>query len=367
MRACFRVDSSVQIGIGHVMRCLALAQALSQRGAQCSFACRSHPGHSIGMIRDHGFEVHELALGLRKAASDNATELTMYQGWLGTTWQEDACQLASVSSAAPWDLLVVDHYALDHHWESAVRPLCHRLMVIDDLANRLHHCDFLLDQNPGRQAYDYHDLVPSSALLWIGPGFFLLRSEFSKFQAPALKRPHKARFTNLLITYGGIDKDGYTLKALQTVQQNPLSFACINNVKIVLGEHCPWKQQVHDLAQQIPLSVQILINCNFMAQLMSESDIAFGAGGVAALERAYMHLPSLATAVAANQVPGLSRLYQLGATYLLDAGQNFQQELIMGFEKMSTLSTRLQMQDNCNQLRIAECTPQLINTLVNDG
>jgi UDP-2,4-diacetamido-2,4,6-trideoxy-beta-L-altropyranose hydrolase len=367
MRVCFRVDSSVQIGIGHVMRCLALAQALSQRGAQCSFACRSHLGHSTNIIRDHGFEVHEFALDLTTAASDNATEPPMYQGWLGTTWQEDAYQLANLASPALWDLLIVDHYALDHHWESAVRPLCRRLMVIDDLANRLHHCDLLLDQNPGRQASDYHDLVPSSALLCIGPGFCLLRSEFSSFLAPALRRRHESSFANLLMTYGGIDRDGYTLKALQTVQQNPKLFSCINNIKIVLGEHCPWKQQVQDLAQQIPLSVQILINCNFMAQLMSESDIAFGAGGVAALERAYMYLPSLATAVAANQLPGLSHLHQRGATYLLDSGQNFQQELIMNFEKISDLSIRQQMQDNCAQLQIAEHTSQLITTLVNDG
>jgi UDP-2,4-diacetamido-2,4,6-trideoxy-beta-L-altropyranose hydrolase len=139
MQITFRVDASLQMGTGHVMRCLTLALALRGRGATCRFLCREHPGHLIQSIRDLGFEVVPLPLGSESSHLDgnNADQLT-HAFWLGATWRSDAAQTiqALVEDCPDW--VVVDHYALDARWESELRPYCGKIMVIDDLADQDH-------------------------------------------------------------------------------------------------------------------------------------------------------------------------------------------------------------------------------------
>src|SRR5690554_2682380 len=137
----FRADASLEIGSGHVMRCLTLADALQAQGAQCHFLCREHPGHLCELIEARGYPIHRLPQEVRDtdtAVTPGAESEPVHSGWLGASWDEDAAAcLPLLADLAPaW--LVVDHYALDHRWESVVidrladsRP---RLLVIDDLA-----------------------------------------------------------------------------------------------------------------------------------------------------------------------------------------------------------------------------------------
>lgn len=148
MRVAFRVDFSLDIGTGHVMRCLTLAEALRNDGMGSRFLSRRHPGHLIETIRGRGFPVEVL---LDLTAAQEATfpvELRpVHAAWLGTDWASDARQSRAVLAGSAVDWLIVDHYALDARWERGLRGCCRRLMIIDDLADREHDCDLLLDQN----------------------------------------------------------------------------------------------------------------------------------------------------------------------------------------------------------------------------
>jgi len=152
MRIAFRTDASSQIGTGHAMRCLTLADALREQDAECQFVCREHEGHLMGYIRSRGHDTH--ALPRTRPSSSFESDLA-HASWLGVDWQTDAAQTRQALGNAALDWLIVDHYALDRPWESALRSSCKRIMVIDDLADRQHDCDLLLDQNYGSSAERY--------------------------------------------------------------------------------------------------------------------------------------------------------------------------------------------------------------------
>ncbi len=149
MRVVFRADASLNIGSGHVMRCLTLANALRESGASCFFVCREHPGNLLELIREQGFEAIGLPLPktFESLHGKHSSSRLTYAGWLGDSWQRDAEQTLAALNGELADWLVVDHYALDSAWEESLRPACRRLLVIDDLADRDHRCDLLLDQN----------------------------------------------------------------------------------------------------------------------------------------------------------------------------------------------------------------------------
>ena len=161
MLVIFRTDASLQIGTGHVMRCLTLADELVKKGANCRFICREHEGHLLAMIQERGYTATALPSdsGMMKSGSEAGTPL--YQSWLGADWLTDLEQTKNAIGSKTIDWLIVDHYSLDARWEGAMRSACVSLMVIDDLADRKHDCDLLLDQNFGRIPADYEHLVPS--------------------------------------------------------------------------------------------------------------------------------------------------------------------------------------------------------------
>ena len=170
MKVVFRTDASLQMGTGHVMRCLTLADSLTDQGAECQFICREHPGNLISYLRDKGYGV--LALPVTTNNENLDCDLA-HASWLGSRQDEDAEQCVPLLEQIHPDWLIVDHYALDHHWESALRPYYKKLMVIDDLADRQHDSDLLLDQTFGRAATDYRSLVPKACQLRCGSQYAL--------------------------------------------------------------------------------------------------------------------------------------------------------------------------------------------------
>ena len=185
MKITFRTDASLQIGTGHVMRCLTLADALAARGAYCQFICRAHDGNLIEFIRRKGLTAHPLPAG---AALPRSPTDPTHAAWLGATQAEDAEACAPILAAQRPDWLIVDHYALDARWERALAPHYRKLMVIDDLADRPHSCDLLLDQTFGRDAADYRPLVPADCRLLCGSHYALLRPEFAALRPYSLQR-----------------------------------------------------------------------------------------------------------------------------------------------------------------------------------
>jgi spore coat polysaccharide biosynthesis predicted glycosyltransferase SpsG len=142
-RVVIRVDASIEMGMGHLMRCLSLASALADDGTKVFFLLRSHAAGLKGLIESEGHAVRLLADPEPRpgAAGTNGTAHT---SWLPTSWQEDAEQTSvAIGDMAAIDWLVVDHYALDAQWERRLRKRVERILAIDDLADRDHDCDIL--------------------------------------------------------------------------------------------------------------------------------------------------------------------------------------------------------------------------------
>ena len=315
MKVAFRTDASVQIGTGHVMRCLTLADALRLEGSECTFICRGYAGQLIDLIRERG----HLTVMLSEHASwvvDVTHDPLAHAAWLGTDWATDAADTQRAFDSRTMDWLVVDHYALDHLWEKTMRPFCHHLMVIDDLANRMHDCDLLLDQNLGRVAEDYCQLVPPHASTLIGPRYALLRPEFATLRQESLARRKPPLLQHLLITIGGIDKENLTGEVLQTLRICHLPTDL--RITVVMGPHAPWLQNVQAISATMPRPTQVLVNVNHMARLMTDSDLVIGAAGGTAWECCSLGLPSLVITAAQNQRNGALALQKYGAAYLIE-------------------------------------------------
>src|SRR5690606_32725265 len=184
----FRCDASIQIGSGHVMRCLTLADELSRQGAESFFICRQHDGSLIEILQQRGYQVYTLPLehGLVIESASKAT--LAHADWLVTTQHRDAELSRSIVEQIKPNWLIVDHYALDENWEKRLRQYCKKIMVIDDLADRKHDCDVLLDQNFGRYAQDYAAYVNKDCELLCGSKYALLRPEFAEWRSYSLER-----------------------------------------------------------------------------------------------------------------------------------------------------------------------------------
>lgn len=340
MHIVFRVDASLEIGTGHVMRCLTLASALKKHGANCHFICRDHNGNLTAHIQQSGFTVFVLSSPIIESApsSTDSKNRVNHAAWLKVDWQTDAIQTLELINQYPVDWLIVDHYALDTEWESALRTACKNLMVIDDLADRKHNCEVLLDQNLGRKAQDYAELVPENCQLLIGTEFALLRPEFAAILEYSLKRRTNPEIKQLLITMGGVDQTNATGKILDALKDCLLPKEC--KIIVVMGPHAPWLSEIQSIAETMPWHTEVRINVSDMAKLMANSDLAIGAAGSTSWERCCLGLPSLIIILAENQINSAQALYQSGASFILEYNDSLSKFL---YKNLKTLSNSQQL------------------------
>lgn len=310
MRVVFRTDSSLEIGTGHVMRCLTLADVLRERGAHCSFVCRELKGNLIDLIEQRGFSVASLQ-DPATAGIELGVDAPFHAHWLEVDWQTDASQTYDAIDGAPVDWMVVDHYSLDARWEKQLRSSCKKILVIDDLADRTHDCNVLIDQNLGRETQDYRGLLPNSTIVLIGPEYSILRPQFHEHRSRSLaKRPAPA-LRHILVLMGGSDSENYTGRVLEVLRQCPLPEDL--RISIVMGKHAPFLEDVRAKASLMQVSTEILVGVAEMAALMSSVDLAIGAAGGTSWERCVLGVPSLVFVVAANQEEGAKALASVGA------------------------------------------------------
>ncbi len=341
MHIVFRTDASVQIGTGHVMRCLTLAETWREQDAKCTFICREHPGNLIELIRQRGFFVHVLQCNEDLEIKGGTTS---YVGWLGADWHTDAEESKVGVGDEVIDWLVVDHYALDIRWERAMRANCRRILVIDDLADRMHNCDLLLDQNLGRKSEDYCGLLDGKVKTLIGPKYALMRQEFSMLRRQTLiRRQNETQLRHLLITMGGVDKDNVTSQVLTALQSCALPSELF--ITVVMGPHAPWLVQIQEKAAQLIWKTEVLVGVNNMAWLMARSDLAIGAAGSTSWERCCLGLATIQVVLAQNQVAIAQALNDVGAALTIP---------VMAIEQtMPTLIYTLLSADKRNKLSMA--------------
>ena len=310
-----RTDASIQIGTGHIMRCLTLADELRGRGAEVIFICREFDGNLCGYIEEKGYIAYRLPVS-NKQEHDVEGSLK-HATWLGAGWQTDAGQVEEIIKGldTPLDWLVVDHYALDERWEGYLRLYVKKIMVIDDLADRAHDCDLLLDQNFYENLESRYDkLAPSRCKKLLGPKYALLRPEFSEARKNLRKRDGHVK--RIMIFFGGSDPTNETAKALEAIRVlNRLDIA----VDVVVGAFNPHRKIIKRIASGLP-DCTCHFKVNDMAALMTGTDLAIGAGGTTVWERCALALPSLVASVAENQEKTVSDMAESG--YLLFLGRS---------------------------------------------
>ena len=325
MKVVFRVDASLQMGTGHVMRCLTLANELQQQNHKIFFICRELTGNHILLIK---YPV----LVLPK--NDNFQSDSLYLNWLGATQEQDAEQTIKVIPKNT-NLLIVDSYALDEIWHKHLRTYTKKIMVIDDLSDRQFDCDVLLNQNFGTQIEDYKDKVPNDCELLLGCDYALLRPEFPNLREKALiKRKNTKEIKNILISMGGSDITNKTYDILQEVTDDL-------NIVVILGELSSHNKMIQNYAKN-KKNVKIVIDANNISGLMLDADLAIGAGGSTSWERCCLGLPTLLYVLSENQRKIAGNLEQLDAVKIVDNLEVNLQNILNNFSFWKTMSEKAQ-------------------------
>lgn len=287
-----RVDASLQIGTGHFMRCLTLADGLRKRGVGIRFISRHLPTHLRELLIKRGHEF----VPLLDSASESDIDKLSHSHWLGTSEKCDADDTIQALRDKKWDWLIVDHYALDAVWEGALRQIGSCILAIDDLADRQHDCDVLLDQNfYVDMQLRYVGKVPAHCQLLLGPCYALLRDEFRQMRKQV--KPRTGPVKRVLMFFGGVDADNYTGRIVDA-----LSEICVSDlhVDVVIGAQHPCCEQITEACAQHGFICYV--QTDKMAELMAAADLAIGAGGSASWERCCLGLPALLVALADNQI-----------------------------------------------------------------
>lgn len=294
-----RADASVEIGSGHLMRCLTLADQLRSEGEEVAFVCRDLPGGMFNLLNERGYQVAKIAW---TESGEEAQQIDA----------GETIKAATQLFPAGIDWLVVDHYELDITWECRLRPHVRKLMVIDDLANRPHDCDLLLDQNYYKNSdRRYQDLVPVQCVMLLGPSYVLLRPEFA--EAKQMLRARDGNVKRILIFFGGSDSTNQTRKALEAIK---LVSRPEIGVDVVVGASNPHREEIKTLSREME-NVQYHCQVSNMAELIASADIAVGAGGATTWERCSLGLPTLTVVFAENQLQTTLDLEQLGSIEFL--------------------------------------------------
>lgn len=312
-----RADASIQIGSGHIIRCLSLADQLKAQGHQCFFISRNNDGNLVDFVTQRGYQTCILENDQKN------TELlldTEYQKWLGVSEEYDAEQTASLIAVQYQrvDWVVVDHYGLSAKWEASLKNIAEHILVIDDLANREHDADIILDCGVINSENDYKLLNQGKAKILLGAKYALLRPEFTEYRkkikvntltstAPKIK---------LLINLGGVDKDNLTTQILNIIENTVFPYEV--ELTIIMGLNAPWKSTVIEKAKQLKYLTQVLVNVSNMAELMVNHDLAIGAAGSTAWERCCLGLPTIMICMADNQKMIAKGLHDLGVAISLD-------------------------------------------------
>jgi UDP-2,4-diacetamido-2,4,6-trideoxy-beta-L-altropyranose hydrolase/UDP-4-amino-4,6-dideoxy-N-acetyl-beta-L-altrosamine N-acetyltransferase len=327
-----------------------MADELRRAGSDCEFVCRPHSGNLIELIKSQNFVVHVLSSGVLPT-------------WLGVEWQKDASQTLKVVGNNTYDWLIIDHYELDTKWESLLRPIANSILVIDDLANRSHNADVILDQNSGRISLDYKNLAPKYCEIYTGPMFAFLRPEFYSLRVLSEQRKNRTEVLHLLISMGGVDKNNATTKVLESLQKMPNALLNGSKITVLMGPHAPGITKVQQQALKMPWPTEILIGAKNVAHLMADADLMIGGVGTTIWEACCLGLPTLALILAENQLAAASHLERLGAIKLLSLDQSLDEWLSKSLRELQDPSNLRAMQEACYRLTDGRGASRFLNQL----
>lgn len=296
-----RADADSDIGLGHVMRCLALAEWAKYDIIEAVLLSTSVPKALAATLSQLTISTLELT------KNDKASSETLYahSHWLAGTEQQDAentlelIEQQVIKRGVKPLFIMVDHYALAAPWERKLARIA-KVLAVDDLCDRPHHCSWLVDQTLGRSEDDYQRWVNPECQLKIGPEYALLRTEFKEARG-LLRRtePNPQILLRVLITLGGVDVDNVTGQVLRLLAEASIIDKLL--LTVVAGGSNPHIKELSELVGRIGCQAKLIVNSQDMATLMSEHHICIGAAGATSWERCTLGLPTLNLVLAENQ------------------------------------------------------------------
>jgi UDP-2,4-diacetamido-2,4,6-trideoxy-beta-L-altropyranose hydrolase len=305
----FRVDSGFHIGIGHMMRCINLGKELKKLDNNIIFICKNHIGNYADKIKD-SFKVYMI---------DPPFDTTLDQhSWFGSSWEEDASSTMDVVSQIlskydVIDFLLVDHYCIDYKWEDTMRPYVNNIVVIDDLHNRKHNCDMLIDQNMCDDNV-YDNLIPKNCELLLGLKYVILSDRFQNIEP----KIHSGKIRRVIITFGGSDFHNLTGWVLEVVKNNKNQISDINQLQfdVIFGStninYEKIVSDIHNTKLDKHLNINIYYDINNMDELLQQADMCIGSAGTSTYERLVAGLPTVVITVASNQKGIADKLNEKG-------------------------------------------------------
>ena len=274
-----RVDSSTKIGYGHLIRCLALADTL-KKSFKINFICTNLNGNLISQICKKKFEVFRFntksqRINVKKDAEKTISIIKKHRN--------------------KKSLLILDSYILSQEWENRVKPYVKRLIVIDDLMDRKHSCDLIIDQNLHTQMNSlYNKSVPKNCVKLLGPDYAILRNQFIAQRKYA--RIRSLPIKNILVSFGGTDNENHTLHALTSLKKLNSDV----NVNVVTGTANIGKKIIKNFCKK-NFNYNYFEQVENMAKLMQVADLCIGSSGTTTWERCCVGLPAIAIVASNDQ------------------------------------------------------------------
>jgi UDP-2,4-diacetamido-2,4,6-trideoxy-beta-L-altropyranose hydrolase len=323
MKIIFRTDASLYIGNGHLVRCLNLARSLKKLNAECIFICRDFKNKLFENIRKENFKL--ILLPIVDSEINKKIKIKNESSYFDRhklNWQHDAEETIEALDREQIDLLIIDHYEIDTKWEKKLRQYSKKIMVIDDLNNRNHDCDFFLNQNLGSSEILYQELLPSKCKQFHGPKFALLNPIYSLSKLKLINRLGKINRT--LIYFGGSNDSIKLTEITIEIFSDPE----LINIKldIVINSDIDGLFDIEKIASKRGL-IEIHHDLPNLAKLMLNADLAIGAGGSTTWERCAMGLPSIIVVSAENQKLSSDNMSSLGAAYVFYPNKNLKTQI----------------------------------------
>ena len=301
MNIFFRVDASESIGGGHFFRCISIAVALKKRGHLCSFICQEINDYFSSILDYHSFELIDLPKNSLISDKDQLFEASN----LTEKIKKNKIHI---------DVLFVDVYKINAVWEEKLKTSTDKLFAIDDLANRDHYVDYIIDQNAGRTETDYkiHNLNRGKILS--GTRFAIINQDIADYRDKALRIRKKINNKNILINFGSSSHESLYSQFIKSLISN----GDMQGKSISLLSSNKTSNEFKDLLDSLKVRLLTSLSPIELAKLYISSDFCIGAGGVSALERCCLGLPSGVVCIAKNQYLGSVQLEKKGCIKLLN-------------------------------------------------
>ena len=342
-----RVDSGNIIGFGHAMRCLTIANQMKKHNYNVSIISSKEKNNLDQLFIKNGYKIYHVnnkKIDLRKIHEKYDLEQTKKI-------------LKNINKKI--DLLLVDHYSLGFNWEKSLRRLVEKIVVIDDLNNRKHDCDLIVDQGLHHNMKKaYRHLVTNNCKILLGPKYAILRPEFHQIRE---KLPNQnKKIERIIISFGGSDPNGDTIKALDGIMK-------IKNrefrIDVIVGKSNLKYKKIMRMCEKM-IKTRCFYNVKKIASVMSKCDLAIGSGGSTTWERCCLGIPSIVCIASQDQNEATNILYSKKC--IINLGQSkkiMPSDFANAIENM-TYEKRRKMRGECLKLVDGNGTKRIIQKIL---